>query len=140
VGCTPNDPSPIAYGRADCDVCRMRITDQRFGGELVSQTGKVQQFDSIECLANYTAASSSAPRSLWVSDFEHPGVLLPVSGARFIRRAGPSAGMGANLLAVSTTTDSTMLRAKFGEATAMTWEQIRALAARGALRERHDDA
>jgi copper chaperone NosL len=140
LGCAPSGPSPIAYDRADCDVCRMRITDQRFGGEFVSQTGKVQQFDSVECLANYTAASSTEPRSLWVSDFEHPGTLLPVSGARFIRRAGPSAGMGANLLAVAVTTDSTMLRAKLGETTAMSWEQIRALAARGALRERHDDA
>ena len=140
VGCTTDDPSPIAYGRADCDVCRMRITDQRFGGEFVSPTGKVQQFDSIECLANYTAASSTAPRSLWVSDFEHPGVLLPVSGARFIRRAGPSAGMGANVLAVSAAKDSTMLRARFGAATVMSWSDIRTLAARGALRERHDDA
>lgn len=140
LGCSTSDPSPIAYGRADCAVCRMRISDQRFGGEFVSQTGKVLQFDSIECLANYTAASSSAPRSLWVSDFEHPGVLLPVSGARFIRRAGPSAGMGANFLAVTASTDSTMLRAQFGEAAVMTWDQIRSLAARGALRERHGDA
>ena len=140
IGCATNDPSPIAYGRADCDVCRMRITDQRFGGELVSQTGKVHQFDSIECLANYTAASGSAPRSLWVSDFDHPGTLLPVSGARFIRRAGPSAGMGAGLLAVSATADSTTLRTKFGAITTMTWSDVRALAARGALRERRDDA
>jgi len=140
LGCSTSDPSPIAYGRADCDVCRMRITDQRFGGEFVSQTGKVQQFDSIECLANYTAASSSAPRSLWVSDFEHPGTLLPVSGARFIRRAGPSAGMGANLLAVSATADSGELRTKFGEVAVMSWADIRALAARGALRERSHDA
>jgi copper chaperone NosL len=140
LGCGTKDPAPIAYGRADCDVCRMRITDQRFGGEFVSQTGKVQQFDSIECLANYTAASRSAPRSLWVSDFEHPGTLLPVSAARFIRRAGPSAGMGANLLAVSVTTDSAALRATLGVTSAMTWDDVRALAARGALRERHDDA
>jgi copper chaperone NosL len=140
LGCGTRDPSPIAYGRADCDVCRMRITDQRFGGEFVSQTGKVRQFDSIECLANYTAASTSAPRSVWVSDFEHPGTLLPVSGARFIRRTGPSAGMGANLIAVSVNTDSTARRAEFGVAAMLTWEELRALAARGALRERHDDA
>lgn len=140
MGCTNNDPAPIAYGRADCDVCRMRITDQRFGGEVVSQTGTVHQFDSIECMANYVAAASTAPRSLWVSDFEHPGILLPVSGARFIRRAGPSAGMGANLLAVSASTDSTALRAMLGTTTTMTWDDIRALAVRGALRERHSDA
>ena len=140
LGCTTSDPSPIAYGRADCDVCRMRITDQRFGGEYVMQTGKVLQFDSIECLANYTAASNSSPRSLWVSDFEHPGALLPVAGARFIRRAGPSAGMGANLLAVAATTDAAALRTRLGATAVMTWDDIRALAERGALRERYGDA
>jgi len=116
----------------------MRITDQRFGGEFVSQTGKVQQFDSVECLANYTASASAAPRSLWVSDFNHPGTLIPVGSARFIRRAGPSAGMGANLLAVAVT-DTASLRLHFDGAI-MTWDEIRALAVRGALRERHDDA
>ena len=139
LGCAANDPRPIEYGTRDCDVCRMRITDQRFGGEFVSQTGKVQQFDSIECLANYTAASPSSPRSLWVSDFDHPGTLIPARAARFVRRAGPSAGMGANLLAVSATQNATALRTRFG-GDVMSWDDIRALAARGALREKHDHA
>lgn len=129
LGCASGDPAPILYGAKDCDVCRMRITDQRFGGEFVSQTGKVQQFDSIECLANYTAAATSAPRSLWVIDFNHPGKLIPVSAARFIRRAGPSAGMGANFIAVSDTTTG-----------GMRWNDVRALAARRALGDSHDDA
>jgi nitrous oxidase accessory protein len=33
LGCTSGTPS-IAYGRADCDYCRMRIDDPRFGGEI----------------------------------------------------------------------------------------------------------
>jgi copper chaperone NosL len=140
VACARTDPSPIAYDRADCDVCRMRITDRRFGGEFVSKTGKVQQFDSIECLANYTAASPVAPRSLWVSDFEHPGTLLPVSGARFFRRAGPSAGMGTNLVAVSATVSDAALRVRFGSITAMSWAEVRAFVALPAARDPHRDA
>ncbi len=136
LGCATSDPAPMEYGIRDCDVCRMRITDQRFGGEFVSQTGKVQQFDSIECLVNYTAAASEPPRSLWVSDFDHPGKLIPVSAARFVRRAGPSAGMGANLLAVS---DTASVQQRFG-ATALSWNDLRALAARGELREKAGDA
>ena len=139
LGCAASDPRPIEYGARDCDVCRMRITDQRFGGEFVSRTGKVQQFDSIECLANYTAASPSSPRSLWVSDFDHPGTLIPAGAARFVRRAGPSAGMGANLLAVSATQNASALRTRF-DGDVMSWDDIRALAARGALREKHDHA
>ncbi|MEP6999855.1 MAG: nitrous oxide reductase accessory protein NosL [bacterium] len=136
TACQHTDPSPIAYGRADCHVCRMRITDERYGGELVTHTGKVQQFDSIECLANYAVTPSAQrdARSLWVSDFDHPGHLMAATSARFIRRGGPGSPMGAGLLAVSATADVGALGKRFA-ATPMTWDDVRALAERGALHE-----
>ena len=134
--CRSADPAPIAYGRADCDVCRMRISDERYGGELVTHTGKVHQFDSIECLANYavTPTAQRDARSVWVSDYEHPGHLMMASSARFIRRGGPGSPMGAGLLAVSASTDVATLTQRFA-ATPMSWDEVRALAERGALRE-----
>ena len=126
------EPAAIAYGRADCDVCRMRITDNRFGGEVVTSTGKVHQFDSIECLANYTVSTGTDIRSAWVSDFERPGTLISAATAQFIRRPGPSAGMGADLLAVAPAARESIQR-RFGAAP-LNWDEIRALAARHALR------
>ncbi|MEO5817321.1 MAG: nitrous oxide reductase accessory protein NosL [Gemmatimonadaceae bacterium] len=132
--CRSADPKEIAYGRADCHVCRMRITDARYGGEVVSHTGKVQQFDSIECLANYsvTPTVQRDARSTWVSDFDHPGHLVEASSARFIRRGGPGSPMGAGLLAVAPTTDVAALTRRFAT-TPLTWVEVRALAERGAL-------
>jgi copper chaperone NosL len=132
--CTSAEPPAMAYGRADCDVCRMRITDARFGGEIVTTTGKAHQFDSIECLANYSVGSALAARSVWVSDFERPGTLIPAVTAHFVRRAGPSAGMGANLLAVGVESDTAAIRARYGVAP-IGWTEVRALASRGALRD-----
>ena len=126
ASCARSGPQPIAYGRADCDVCRMRITDNRFGGEVVTSTGKVMQFDSVECLANYVASTNMAGREAWVSDFQHPGTLIPASTAHYQRHRGPSSGMGANLVALSvppTGSDSTM-----------SWTALRGLAARHQLR------
>jgi hypothetical protein len=126
VGCAPSGPRPIAYGSADCDVCRMRITDNRFGGEVVTAKGKVMQFDSIECLANYVATVDMTGGEAFVSDFQHPGTLIPARTARYQRRAGPSADMGADLIALSpasTTGGSTL-----------TWAELRAVAARHELR------
>ena len=131
--CRSSDPSPIAYGRADCDVCRMRISDNRFGGELVTRTGKVRQFDSIECLANYSVSTTTDVRSAWVSDFDRPGTLIPTATALFVRRTGPSAGMGANLLAVAARSDLASVKSRFGVAP-LSWMDIRSLATRGALR------
>ena len=126
TSCAPRGPQPIAYGRADCDVCRMRITDNRFGGEVVTSTGKVMQFDSVECLANYVASTDMTGREAWVSDFQHPGTLIPASAARYERRSGPSSGMGANLVALSPGAS--------GASSTLTWTELRSLAARHKLR------
>ena len=129
-------PVPIAYGAADCDVCRMRITDERYGGELVTRTGKVRQFDSIECLATYVATTPDAGAGgvAYVSDFERPGHLLPVARALFVQRRTGSSPMAAGLLAVSSTADSAAVEARFGGRT-LTWQRVVEQAARGALRQ-----
>ncbi len=136
--CGRADPAAIAYGRADCDVCRMRITDERYGGELITRTGKVHQFDSIECLAQYslTTTAERDARSLWVSDFDHPGHLIVASRARFVSRGGPGSPMGGGLLAIAAETNAAATVRRFG-VTPMTWAEVRTRAARAAVRESH---
>ena len=135
--CRRTDPAAIAYGRADCDVCRMRITDERYGGELITRTGKVHQFDSIECLAHYSLTTAQGDaRSLWVSDFDHPGHLLMASSAHFVSRVGPGSPMGAGLLAIAAQRDVGATVKRFGVAP-MTWTDVRARVARGTVRESH---
>lgn len=121
VACSAG-PQPIAYGRADCTYCRMRIDDSRFGGEIVSAHGKVLQFDAVECMASYyrSLPDRASATSLWVADFEHPGTLLPVTAARFVRLGGAGssrrgAPMGGALLAVSARSDIRRLRGELGE-------------------------
>ena len=135
--CQRTDPAAIAYGRADCDVCRMRITDERYGGELITRTGKVHQFDSIECLAHYSLTMAQRDAgSLWVSDFDHPGHLLVASSAHFVSRGGPGSPMGAGLLAIAAQTDVGATVKRFGVAP-MTWADVRSRVARGTVRELH---
>lgn len=96
-------PVPIAYGVDDCAYCRMRISDPRYGGELVTRTGKVLEFDSIECLAAYYSGlqDTTAVRSRWVADYRNPGKLIPAEGAVYIHRGGPGSPMGMGLLALA---------------------------------------
>ncbi|MBX6330239.1 MAG: nitrous oxide reductase family maturation protein NosD [Gemmatimonadaceae bacterium] len=130
AACVGRDPAPIAYGRDSCDYCRMQITDPRFGAELVTQTGKVLRFDSIECLAGYYASTDSARvRSLWVSDYAHPGTLIPARTALYLRVPGPGSPMGRGLLAVATARDAAALRARFG-GESLGWTEMLAAAAR----------
>lgn len=121
---------PIEYGHRDCDFCRMTITDPRYAAELVTTTGKVHPFDSIECLAGYYAqlADRSSARALWVSDYAHPGHFLRADSARFVRVAGPGSPMGRGLRAYAASADVSALRASGGEP--LDWAQVLALVTR----------
>lgn len=135
LACTGAPPA-ITYGHANCDYCRMRMDDPRFGGELVNAHGKALQFDAVECLASYYAALTdrSSVRQVLVADFEHPGTLVPATSARFIQATGTAAGspMGHGLLALSSTANVDSFVRRIGGGHAMGWSDVVAAAARGA--------
>jgi len=132
VAACSGGPPPIAYGVAECDYCRMRIGDPRFGAEAITAAGKVLQFDSIECAAGYYASLSGpeAVRGVWVSDFRRPGTLIPVGEARFGHLEGRLTPMGGGLFAVPAATPSPADGAV--PAASLDWTAVVALARRGA--------
>ncbi len=114
-GCAPAGPRALVTGADECAQCRMMITDARFGGEVVSRTGRVQAFDAIECLAAYVAAAdTNALRGVWVSDFEHPGTWLSASNAVFVEGAAISSPMGRSLLALAPSVTPKRAVARYG--------------------------
>lgn len=131
-GCTTQERPVLEYGRADCAVCQMRIVDKRYGGAAITEKGKTNQFDSIECLANYTRTVANL-RSVWVSDFDHPGTLIDATTARFVRKEGPSADMGANVFAFESATSEDSIKSRFG-VPSLSWSDVQALAERDLLR------
>jgi len=67
----------IAFGQAQCEECRMIVSDRRFGALIVTDHGRTITFDSIECLRNFTTRTGSpAARETWVVDALAPGTLL----------------------------------------------------------------
>jgi copper chaperone NosL len=103
LACQPA-PRPIAYGRDTGDYCRMTIMDERWGAELVTRTGKVYVFDSIECLASFYLEEQVAHEdvhSMWVTDFYDPPTMLTVEDAFFLHSRDLPSPMGMNLTAFS---------------------------------------
>jgi copper chaperone NosL len=132
LACASEGPRPIAYGDESCGYCRMTITDPRFGAEARTETGRVQTFDSIECLAAYAdAAETSRLRGTWVTDYNRPGTLVPADSATFWQVDGGVSPMGRGLLA----TAGGRRPAGVADAGApLDWAAVRALVARDALR------
>ena len=130
AACRPG-PRPIAFGQDGCAYCLMQINDARYAAELVTHTGKVYTFDSIECLVSYyrrlDAAGRAGVETMWVSDYAHPATLIAAPSASFLRVAGPGSPMGRGMLAVSRAADLGPLRGPAASAP-MTWDDVLALA------------
>jgi nitrous oxidase accessory protein len=132
-------PAPIAYGDAECGYCRMEVTDRRFGTQLITPTGKVLTFDSIECLADYVAATQARGSSgeAWVTDWLNPGTLVRAERARFVRVGGAAGSpMGRGLVAVATDSAAATLRDRDGGATEG-WREVVARATQAARPAAH---
>ena len=133
VACAPRGPQPIAYGTESCDVCRMTISEPRFGAEVLTTTGKARKFDSIECLANYVlqARTEGTLASAWVTDYRQPGTFIAADSAVYLREAGPHSPMGMRLMAFAPGSDVAALVREFGGAP-LSWPELLALVERNA--------
>lgn len=101
AACTPA-PKPLAHGIDQCAYCKMTLSDERYGAELVTKKGKVYVFDSVECLAAHQMEARvplAETHSLWVVDFQDPPNLVEVSDAFFLHSRDLRSPMGLNLTA-----------------------------------------
>lgn len=82
--CQPRTPS-IAFDRDGCAFCRMTISDRRFGAVARGSGGRLERFDSIECLVRWLAGGAGEAPAIWLVDATAPGTLIPLADA-VIRR------------------------------------------------------
>jgi copper chaperone NosL len=132
AACAPAQPRALVAGEDSCAYCRMVITDLRFGAQAVTSTGKVQTFDSIECLAGYAASLGvdTATVGLYVSDFERPGSFVPADQAVYVAGGSLSSPMGRQLAAFAAGSDAGALRRAYG-GDVLDWTEVRRTAADG---------
>ncbi len=130
AACRP-EPRPLRYRVDDCDHCRMTLMDERYGGQLLTRTGKAYVFDSVECLAAYEqggSVPSDAVHSLYVTDYGEPGALVPVDSALFLQSTQLLSPMGANVTAFRRMQDASGAQNVFG-GDLLTWPQVRTFVA-----------
>lgn len=131
AGCQARGPQPIAYGTDTCEVCRMTISEPRFGAEVVTSTGKARKFDSIECLASWVlqAREAGTAASAWVTDYRKPGTFVAADSAVYLRGGGPHSPMGLRLMAFGADAEPAALVREFG-GEPLGWSEVLALVQR----------
>ena len=97
-------PKPINYGHDDCEFCRMLITDNKYGAELVTHKGKIYKFDSIECLVEYALIKNTLGdenHDHLITDFYNPGNLVDTRNSVYVKNDKFRSPMGLNITAFS---------------------------------------
>lgn len=97
-------PQPINYGTDECEHCRMMISDNKYGAEIVNSNGKLYKFDSIECLIEFSLTKNligDEKQSFLVTNFSKPGELIDAKTAFYIHNYNFRSPMGLNVSAVA---------------------------------------
>lgn len=98
--CRPK-PEEIRYGEDQCAYCKMNIADPKFGGELVTEKGRVYKFDAVECMVRFEKANDQSYRYVLVNLYDKPGKLFSADSALFVISDTIKSPMGANLASLS---------------------------------------
>lgn len=106
ISCGAN-PEPINYGKDECEFCRMLITDNKYGAELVTDKGKIYKFDSVECLVDFAITKNltgDQTQTLLITDFSSPGNFVDARSAYYVRNNEFRSPMGLNVMAFGANT------------------------------------
>ena len=95
-------PEPINYGQDECEFCRMLITDNKYGAELITDKGKIYKFDSMECLVEFSLVKNTlgdTNNKLLVTDFYNPGKFTNCRESSYVKNDKFRSPMGLNVTA-----------------------------------------
>jgi len=105
---------PIQFGKDNCDFCRMTISDERFGAEIVTSKGKAYKFDDLYCLAGFLKDGKvdTTKSSYYLVDFTSHE-LQPASGMFILKSDALRSPMHGNMAAFTTKEHLTNARKQF---------------------------
>ncbi|WP_226999062.1 nitrous oxide reductase accessory protein NosL [Flavisolibacter tropicus] len=100
-GCSV-EPEKIAYGKDQCNECRMTIMDPKFGSEVVTKKGKVYKFDDAHCIVQFLKAGNEKRENIAqivFMDYQDQGRFLNSNKVWFIKSAQLKSPMNGNAAA-----------------------------------------
>jgi copper chaperone NosL len=95
-------PRAINFGTDGCDFCKMTISDNRFGGELITQKGKSYKFDDMHCLQSFLKSNiidTADIAEIYLLDFSRPGTFLTSEESFLLKSEDLRSPMGGNIAA-----------------------------------------
>jgi len=106
----------------------MSIVDQRFGGEVVTQKGKVYKFDAVECMINYLdqdEVDETKINLILTNTYDAPGVLMNAPDCFYLKSKNMPSPMGMFLNPFESTAEA-IKNQEENTGTILRWDELRA--------------
>ena len=99
-GCTTNTEK-IIVGKDNCAICKMTITDPKFGAELVTQKGKIYKFDDVDCMISFLKedVNKIKIKDKYIVDYCANHSLVHINNAYLLKSDQIHAPMNGNIIA-----------------------------------------
>jgi copper chaperone NosL len=110
------EPQPLIYGKDACHTCKMTLTDQKFGAEIVTAKGKVYKFDDANCMINFMNSGYLEGETLThklIINYIQPGKLIPVEHTFFLKSDEIRSPMNSGIAAFETENSMKEFKAKW---------------------------
>lgn len=95
-------PQPLRMEQDNCDFCKMTISDNRFGAEIVTKKSKVYKFDDAHCIVGFLNSKKIATEQIaaaYFTNFNSPHELINVKKAHFLQSPTLKSPMNGNIAA-----------------------------------------
>lgn len=125
IGCS-TDPEPINFGTDQCTLCKMNISDHKYGAEIVTKKGKIFKYDAAECMFNALSLGDVAyndAAGFYVIDAATPKQLINGQTASYLISEKLPSPMGAFLSAYNNKADAEKNQTQFG-GELKTWDDL----------------
>lgn len=123
MSCISYNPEPIKLHVDQCEFCKMSISDNKFGAELITDKGRIYKFDDIRCMAEYTLEKKQNIKSFFVHDYAKDNELIPAETAFFIRSDELNSPMRGNIAAFDNKENFNQFLEKF-QAKELDWNAV----------------
>jgi len=100
TSCKDVKPEPVLLSKDHCDFCMMSISDGRYAAEVITEKGRINKFDDINCMNQFVVKNKGIVfKSFYVSDFNNSNNLINAESAYFVISGKLSSPMGGNTAA-----------------------------------------
>ena len=124
-GCS-SGPEPIRFGKDACHFCKMIITDQRFGAELITDKQKIYKFDDTHCVVSFLKSgdvSKTAIADIYLIDYSQQGQFVKATESFLFQSDALRSPMGGNVAAF-TAEDSLLKFKQELNGAAVSWNEL----------------